>query len=236
MKYQALVAASLLSSALSIQAAELVVINGFSFDPFAGPLAPVVDNATNFLTTIVVDGSLPLPPPAATYLGGGRMSGLLNGNSFNTYCVEINVFVGFNTPYNYSLVSGALGFGARAADLAKLITWASAAGKPVNSADSAALQAAVWEVVHETTAGIYSFGSGKLKTTSNSAATQAALSNIDSNWGTIMSTVPTYTVSLLDGATQDLLIYAPVPEAGTLAMFTLGLIGVGAAARRRCAA
>lgn len=234
MKYQVLMAAGLLSSALSAQAAETVVLNGFSFDPFAGPLAPVVDNATNFLTTIDVDASLPLPPPAGQYLGAGRMSGLLNGNSFDTYCVQINVFVGFGTTYtDYSIFNGAAGFGDRAADLAKLITWASAAGQPTNAADSSALQAAVWEIVHETTAGPYSFTAGKLKTASNSAATQAALTNIENNWATIASTVPMYTVSRLDGATQDLLIYAPVPEAGTWAMMALGLMGVGAAARKR---
>jgi hypothetical protein len=39
---------------------------------------------------------------------------------------------------------------------------------------------------------------------------------------------------MLDGGRgQDLLIFAPVPEAGTAAMMLLGLAGVAAVARKR---
>ncbi len=238
MKHTALIAAGLLSSVLSAHAAETVVITGFTFSPLGSIGAPVADFSTNFITTIDVDASLPASPPAAAHLGAGQMSGFLNGNSFVTYCVQIDVAIGFGFTYtDYTLVTGAspAGFGTRAADLAKLMTWASVGGKPSNPADSAALQAAVWEIVHETTDGVYSFVGGKLETSSNSAATQAALNTIESNWATIMATTPTYSVSRLDGANQDLLVFAalPVPEVGTLAMMVLGVMGVAAAVRQR---
>ena len=238
MKHTALIAAGLLSSALAAHAAETVILTGFTFNPLGSPGAPAADFSTNFITTIDVDASLPVSPPAASHLGAGQMSGFLNGNSFVTYCVQIDVPVGFGFTYtDYTLVAGAspAGFGSRAADLAKLMTWANAGGKPSNAADSAALQAAVWEIVHETTDGAYSFVAGKLETSSNSAATQAALNTIEGNWATIMAISPTYSVSRLDGANQDLLIFAalPVPEAGSLAMMVLGLMGVGVAVRKR---
>lgn len=235
MKFAPMFAVSLLFTAMGAQAAETVKLTGFTYDPRGTLAAPYNDIPSNFITTIAVDGSLPVPPPAGSYRGGGQMTGLLNGNSFVSYCVEISIDVYFGVNYvnGYTRVPGAAGFGSRAANLASLITWASAAGMPSNAAQSAAVQAAVWEVVHETTAGPYSFGSGKLQTTSTNADTQAALNNIQNNWATIMATAPAYTVSRLDGATQDLLIYAPVPEASTLAMMALGLVGVGAVARKR---
>jgi hypothetical protein len=236
MKYAVPVAGALLFSAMSAQALETVLLNGFTFEPRGSLSDPYNDIPTNFITTILVDGSLPVPPPAGSYRGGGQMSGLLNGNSFASYCVEISIPVGFGTTYtDYNLLPGAAGFGARAATLASLMTWASAAGMPSNAAQSAALQAAVWEVVHETTVGAYSFTAGKLQTTSTNAATQAALNNIQTNWSTILATAPTYTVSRLDGTAQDLLIFAPIPEASTWVMMALGLAGVGAVARKRCA-
>ena len=238
MKHTALIAAGLLSSVLSAHAAETVIVNGFTFNPGSSPGNPPPDISTNFVTTINVDASLPLAPPAASHVGAGQMSGLLNGNSFVTYCVEIHVPISFGFNYtDYTLVAGAspAGFGTRAADLAKLMTWASVGGKPANAADSAALQAAVWEIVHETSDGAYSVVAGKLETSSNSVATQAALNTIQSNWATIAATTPTYSVSRLDGANQDLLAFAalPVPEAGSLSMLVLGLIGVGIAMRKR---
>ncbi len=235
MKYPSLIASALLSCAISAQAAETVFINGFTFNPFGAPLALATDIPTNFISTIVVTGANPVPPPAGTYTGAGQMSGFLNGNSFVAYCVQINVLVGFGITYtDYNLIGGGVGFPGRDADLAKLLTWAGA-GAPADAAQSAALQAAVWEIVHETNAGAYSFAAGKLSTSSNSVATQAALGNIETNWATIMAITPTYAVSRLDGAAQDLLIFAPVPvpEAGTLALMTLGLVGLGVVARRR---
>ncbi len=233
MKYRAWFAVGALVGSTSAHAINTLQLTGFSFEPRGVLTNPYTDIASNFITTISVDGSMPVPPPAGSYVGGGQMAGTFNSQSFLAYCVEISILVSFGPVYtDYTLVSGAVGFGTRAAHLASLMTWASAAGMPSDAAQSAALQAAVWEVVHETTGGPYSFTGGKLKTTSQSATTQAALNNIQANWSTILTTAPAYTVSRLDGGTQDLLTFAPVPEAGTLAMMVVGLAGVAAARRR----
>ncbi len=234
LKYSALLAAGALSLTMSAQAATTVFLDGFTFEPRGSVVNPFTDIPANFITTIAVSGAAPVPPAAGTYLGGGQMSGLLDGNSFLAYCVQISVPVLFGVTYSdYVQLAGPAGFGSRSAALASLVTWASTAGSPSNAAQSAAMQAAVWEVVHETTDGAFSFTSGKLQTTSTNAATQAALDNIQTNWSTIMTTVPLYDVYRLDGAAQDMLIFAPIPEASTLAMMALGLAGVGVAARQR---
>ncbi len=219
---------------MSAQAASTVFINGFTFEPRSNVADPYADIPANNMTTIQVTGASPVPPPANTYIGAGQMSGLLDGNSFLTYCVEISVLISSGVLYtDYVQLSGAAGFGDRASTLASLITWATASGSPSNAAQSAAMQAAVWEVVHESTTGAYSFTSGKLQTTSTNAATQTALNTIQANWSTIAATTPLYNVYRLDGAAQDLLIFAPIPEASTWAMMALGLAGVGVVARKR---
>lgn len=235
MKFPSLLALTALTAAFSAQAANTVELSGFSFNPFSGPVnVSDLDNGLHAITTIQVTGASPNPPPAGTWNGAGQMSGLLNlTTSFVAYCVEIQVPVGFS-PVSYSdyiLVNGAAGFGSRETDLAKLMTWAASGGQPANAVQSAVMQAAVWEIVHETNAGSYSFTAGKLSTTSDRVDLQAALTSFD--WTTVMNTVPTYTVSRLDGAAQDLLIFAPIPEVSTLATMMLGLAGVGAVARKR---
>lgn len=227
-------------AAFSVQASTTVSLSGFTLDPRGNPANPFTDIAGNNITTIAVGGAAPVPPPAGLYSGGGQMMGSYNAASFLAYCVQISVPVLFGPTYtDYVEVSGPVGFGDRATHLASLLTWAQgagltdAAGVPSSAAHSAALQAAVWEVVHESSAGAYSFTAGKLATSSNSAATQASLNTIDTNWATIMATVPTATVARLDGAAQDLLIFAPVPEVPGAVLMSLGLAGLGAVVRRR---
>ncbi len=235
MKYKTVFAASALLLALGAQAAQTVEITGFTFNPFSGPINPFnLDNGSHAVTTIQVGAAAPVPPPAGVYKGAGQMSAILNGtDSFLAYCVQINVPVLFSpTVYaDYTLVSGVTGFGDRAADLSKLMTWAATAGQPTNELQSAVIQAAVWEIVHESAQGVYSFSGGKLATTSNNTMLNAAITAFD--WNTVMNTTPTHVVSRLDGGAQDLLVFAPVPEASTLAMISLGLAGLGFAARKQ---
>jgi len=226
-------AAAALFAGMSAQAAGPVQLTGFTWDPFAGGPGPgqafaTIYDAAHSVTKTIVSNA---PPTLGTYAGGGQMQGLLNGVSFQAFCVQIDNPVVFGSTYtDYVPLAGAAGFGAtKAADLAKLITWASA-GHNSNAANSAALQAAVWEIVHETGPS-YSFTTGNVQTTSVNVATATALSAID--WAAINSMTATYTVGKLDGATQDLLIFAPVPETGTVAMMLLGLAGVGVVARKR---
>jgi len=230
MKNRALGAVALLTSSLSAFAADTTVLSGFTYSPFGvGPVV-IADNANNFLTTVAVVSA---PPAAGLHAGGGGFTATFNSNSFAAYCVQIDVPLNIPGVYtDYSMISAVPGFGARATDLARLLTWAAANTLPSEAATAAAMQAAVWEIVHETTTGVYSFTTGNLSTTSQSVATQAALNAI--NWAAIAVTTPTMYVARLDSDNrQDLLIFAPVPETGTVAMMLLGLAGVGVVARKR---
>lgn len=233
MKIRSLFVMGLLSSALSAHAIVTTDLSDFTYSPFGVLPANPVDNATNFVTTVSIT-----PPPLVaggppSYLGAGGFSAKHGAETFAAYCVEINIFVGIPGSYvDYVKLDAATGFGDRATDLAKLATWANATNFVTGPASSAAMQAAVWEIVHETTAGPYSFGSGKLATASQSAATQSALNAVD--WLAIAATTPTVTIARLDSnARQDLLVFAPVPEGSTLTMMMLGLVGVGVVAQRR---
>ena len=231
---RAWIAVSALFVSLSAQAVGTVQLQSFTYDPFAGGPGPSVlapDQIYDPLHFITKDEVSIAPPSIGTYAGGGQMQGLLNGASFQAFCAEIDNPISFGPVYtDYVPLSGVVGFGAtKANDLAKLMSWA-AAGHHSNAAESAALQAAVWEIVHETGPS-YSFSSGNVRSSSANAVTSIALGAID--WAAISSTNVTYSVSKLDGSAQDLLIFVPIPETGTLAMMSLGALCFGAVVRRR---
>ena len=240
MKRLAVLALATLAASLSAQAANTVQVTGFTKNPFLGGVGPgsnsgTIYDASNSITKNTVFAA---PPQPNVYPGGGQMTGLLNGQSFLAFCVEIDTLIKFSPPNpvytDYVIINGSdpLGFGATKANtLAQLMTWAAMPGNLLDTAaKSAAMQAAVWEVVHESGSS-YDFTAGNVISSSANGATQTALNAI--NWGTIASLTPTYTVSRLDGAAQDLLIFAPVPETGTLSMMLLGLTGLGVVAQRR---
>jgi hypothetical protein len=235
MKTKFLLTCAALSISASAGAVGTLQITSFTFDPFAGGNPSNLYDPANAITqNSVVAAPLAPPPPTGLYPGAGQMTGLLNGASFVAYCVEISTLVGFSTVHtNYVPVDGVTGFGAaKAADLAKLITWASGAGMPSNAYESAAIQSAVWEIVHETGLS-YSFSADQIKATSANPLMVAALNAIP--WATIAATTPTYTVSRLDSpTTQDMLVFTTaVPETGRAVMFGLGLLGLGMVSRRR---
>ncbi|MBL8327292.1 MAG: PEP-CTERM sorting domain-containing protein [Rubrivivax sp.] len=158
---------------------------------------------------------------------------MLNGNSFVTYCVDMPQHADFGVTYtNYHRVDGATAFGAeKAQDLARLVTYVGLS--PQYSTDSAMVQAAIWEVVHETGRN-YSFTSGDVVATGLDASTQDWLDAFD--WAAMRSTTAAFDVSALASATnQDFLITTPIPEPSTYALMALGLGLVGFAARRRTA-
>lgn len=181
-------------------------------------------------------------PPAATlsvtspaYSGGaGQFSGLLNGNSFETYCTELTQSFSFNTSYTYSIVSGVTAWGAaRSTALDRVLSGALAAGWPSNATQSAVVQAAVWEVLYETS-GSYSFASGTFTATSGTGAVQAALNLVDPYWSSLGSIpITVHADQLFNERHQNFLVMTPVPEPGTYAMMLAGLGLMGVIARRR---
>ncbi|HRD91055.1 MAG TPA: PEP-CTERM sorting domain-containing protein [Accumulibacter sp.] len=191
-------------------------------------------NITNF--TYLPASSVSVATPS--YSGrAGQFSGFLDSKAFVTFCTELTEQFSFNplpaAPYVYSIVSGVSAWGATKSNaLDKVLSYAKAQNWP-NSADtSAAVQAAVWEVLYETT-GSYSFGAGTF-TASSSGATQTALNNF--NWATVGTTSVSVHADQLSNKSeklQDFLVTTPVPEPESYAMMLAGLSLVGAIARRR---
>ncbi len=168
---------------------------------------------------------------ASWYGPAGQFTALLNGASFVTYCVELPQLADFGVTYsNYSPVSGVAAFGAeKAQDLAKLVSYVGMS--PKYSTDSAMMQAAIWEVVHETGSN-YSFTSGDVLASGLDSATQDWLNAFD--WNAMKNTTPTYDVGALSSVTnQDFLVTTPIPEPSTYALMALGVGLVGFAARKR---
>ena len=169
---------------------------------------------------------------APAYSGGaGQFVGLLDGNSFATFCVELTQSFQFNVNYtDYSIVSGASYFtGSKAADLAKLVT--AHAGSVVDASSSAAFQAAVWEIVYET--GSYNLNAGTIQFAPGTVSA-ADLATANGWFATLNAVVPDVSINVLQSREhQDFLLAAAVPEPSTYALLAAGLLGVGFVARRR---
>lgn len=194
--------------------ADTVNLTGFTYDP-ASPL------------TVAVPG----------YSGpAGQFSGTLNGASFVTYCTDLTQSFSFDVNYNdYSVVDGVAAWGAsRSQALDKAMSAVIANGWPSDAAASAVVQAAVWEILYETS-GSYGFGSGTFTATSADPIVQSSLNSVDPwVWTWLPSVAVTVHASqLYSGQHQDFLTLTPVPEPGTYAMLLAGLGAIGFVARRR---
>ena len=203
-----------LAAALAVAApafADTVNLSGFTFSP----------------ATVVTVSS-------PNYSGkAGQYTGLLNGNSFVTYCTDLSQTISFNANYtDYTVVNGVTAWGAqRSLDLDRWISWLDQSAYPIDAAMSAASQAAVWEILYETSS-TYDLASGTFTATSGDAATQNYLNTV--NWAGLSGvTVTLHVDQLYSREHQDLLVTTPVPEPSTYALFAAGLAGMGFVARRR---
>lgn len=200
---------------------------------FAAPAMADTVKLSNYVFTPAQSLNVSVVAPAKNYNGGaGQFTGLLNGNSFQTYCTDLYQTFNWNTTYNYSVVSGVTAWGAsKSLAMDKLISYSLASGNtPTNAAQSAVLQAAIWEVLYET--GAYGFSAGNFKATSAIGATQTLLNNFD--WAAVANTTVTHHVDQLYSATnQDFMVITAVPEPGAYAMLLAGLGLMGTIARRR---
>lgn len=195
--------------------------------------------APAFADTVNLSGFTFSPATAVTvsspsYSGkAGQYTGLLNGNSFVTYCTDLSQTLSFNTNYtDYTVVNGVTAWGAqRSLDLDRWISWLDQFAYPIDAAMSAASQAAVWEILYETSS-TYDLASGTFTATSGDAATQNYLNTV--NWAGLSAvTVTLHVDQLYSREHQDLLVTTPVPEPSTYALFAAGLAGMGFVARRR---
>ncbi len=171
------------------------------------------------------------------YAGGFTMNNVTApSGTFQAWCVSIYEAMDQSAAgVSYTLKTGALFYSAdtgKADALSHLASnWLATAN--TSATNNAAFQLAIWEIVNETSGSGYSLAGGNFKSTSASAGviTEASLM-----LGNLSGTL-TYTTNIwaqnTAHTTQDLAVFAPVPEPGTYAMMLSGLGLMGFVARRR---
>jgi hypothetical protein len=155
----------------------------------------------------------------------GGFSGTLNGNAFQTYCIDLYQTFNWNTNYtDYSAVALP---GTVALDLGRLYTSHLA---DVNSGDTAAaFQVAAWEIMYETGGSGYSLSGGNFIENGNATVHGIAQGYLDT-----LGAGSAYTVQKLESPTsQDFILTAAVPEPSSYAMLGAGLGLLGFLARRK---
>ena len=153
-------------------------------------------------------------------------------NSFTAYCAELSQGADFGITYtNYGWVAGSSYFSAqKATDLSRLFT--ATQNFVVDKASSAAMQAAIWEIIYEHSAP-YSLTTGSFLSSPVDPSYLAAFGTVNGYLGSLSTFGANYKIDVLaSGTNQDFLV-GSVPEPGTWALLGLGLGAMGVVARRR---
>jgi len=159
---------------------------------------------------------------------GGFLTSLNGGTTFETYCEDLYQTISFNTLYSdYTAPGTSHAFHNANAytDLGRLYA---TAGVINNSVLEAAFQIAAWEIAYEDTGTPYSLTSGAATFTGGSAVTSQA-----NTWLTTLTAGSHPNILVIESRGEQDVIYAPVPEPETYALFMAGLAAMGFVARRR---
>ena len=198
-----------------------------------GPAFGVTVNITDFTFTPAADVSTTGTP---SHSGpAGQYKGNLDGAPFTAYCAELEQGFLFNVDYEYTRMTAAAHFGAQKSnDLSRLFT---ATNGWVHDASTAgAMQAAVWEVVHEM-GSAYNLTSGTFTMSPTGAGDTSNFAMFNSVLGNLNSYGPDLDVDVLHNPYyQDMIPVPSIPEPGTWALLVAGLGVVGLLSRRRSAA
>lgn len=158
----------------------------------------------------------------------GGFSGTLNGNAFQTFCVDLYQTFNFGTTYtDYSAVALP---GTVATDLGRLYTSHLADITDGNS--SAAFQLAAWEIMYETGGVGYHLSganAGNFSEDGNATVRGLAQGYLDT-----LGASSAYSVQKLESpSSQDFILTSAVPEPSSYAMLGAGLGLLGFMARRK---
>lgn len=179
----------------------------------------------------------------------GGFTGLLNGQAFLSYCIELLQTFRFNADYTYTVAPVASapnthtatstnpppGMGAaKAADLSRLLG-GFFAGSFATTVKSAAMQLAIWEIVYETPGGTYNVASDGFRVSGNLNVNQYAAVSQANTWLAALSSQPMLPLEALTHRhRQDFITVVPLPPAALL--LGTALLGIWGVARRRPAA
>lgn len=183
------------------------------------------------------DVNFSLTAPNASVSGaasaGGFATVLDGGASFETYCVDLYQHISFGDPpyteYTPPGTSHVFADSRAYTDLGRLYA---TAGLVNNAISEAAFQIAVWEIAYETTSGAYDLASGSATFTGGSADSSGALT-LASSWLAHLTSGSFPGIQVIESRDHQDVIYAPVPEPETYAMFLAGLAAMTFVARRR---
>ncbi|MCE9657594.1 MAG: PEP-CTERM sorting domain-containing protein [Burkholderiales bacterium] len=171
--------------------------------------------------------------PVSKTVSAGGFSTIVNGGpSFESYCIDLYQTINFGAPpyTDYSFAGlGHLFTNANAyTDLGRLFA---TAGLVNNSVSEAAFQIAVWEIAYEATGTAYNLASGAATFAGGTAASSGALTLATTWLNSLFGSGPAITV--MDSREHQDIVFAPIPEPETYALFMAGLAAVGFMAKRR---
>jgi hypothetical protein len=183
-----------------------------------------------------VNFKLTAPDAAVLAQGGTSAGGFLTsfngGSSFETYCVDLFQHIAFGQTYTDYGAPGTSHVFANSHAYTDLGRLYATAGVVDNSVKEAAFQIAVWEIAYETKAGPYDLGGGSATFTGGSAGSSGALT-LASSWLLGLTNGAHPDIVVTESREHQDMIYAPVPEPQTYALFMAGLAAMGFVARRR---
>jgi hypothetical protein len=212
-------------------AADTLKYDGAWFAPYSG--------------SFTITDSSPYRAPVTVKAGAFEMidtSGptLASGTSFMAWCVDIYHFISPST--SYTRMDGASFYGSapyKATDLQRLASYVFDNALLTNNLQSAAFQLAAWEIVNDVAGhGSYDLDQGDFRVTYGDTYVRG----IANDWLDVVNSGNyqlSQTLSVwrqdVPGSTQDLAVFAPIPEPETYAMLLAGLALMGFVARRRIA-
>ena len=169
---------------------------------------------------------------ASGTVNAGGFATILNGNpSFVSYCVDLYQHIAFGTLYPEYTAPGTTHLFANNRAYGDLGRLYAHAGVVDTSVEEAAFQIAVWEIAYETAPGDYALGSGAAIFSGGSAAGGAL--DLAATWLAGLGDGAGRSISVIESAEHQDVIFAPVPEPSTYMLMLAGLLATVEISRRK---